>query len=229
VDRPRRRSCSCWGPTALSLYAKHRLDHRYEAYQRHPNRNLARGLETARLLLDSLGLVHVRVERAPGRLSDHYDPHSQTLRLSTETANGRSIAASGVVAHEVGHAHQDAAGYPLLELQQRLAVDLAPIARASGWLLLGGVLFGFLPLVVLAGVDIGSALLVGVLSIPLERDASRRAVHLLRESGLADEINLAGVKDVLDAAAFTYLAGVAHRAATFLLFVGLVHWLGLQV
>lgn len=213
-------------PVALSWYARSRMMNRFEVYQARANRYFASGLEAARVLLARLGLDNVRVERAQGRLADHYDPSTKVLRFSPEVAAGRSIAAVGIVAHEIGHAHQDATGYPLLMLQQRVALYVAPLAQWSGWFLLGGVLFGLPELVVLAGVGMGGAVLVGALSVPVERDASRRAIVSLRETGIADEIDLAGVREVLSAASFTYLAGLAQHVSLFLAFLGLIQFLG---
>ncbi len=214
-------------PLGLSWYARSRMMHRFEVYHARGNRYFASGLEAARLLLARLGLANVTVERAHGRLADHYDPWTNTLRFSPEVAAGRSIASVGIVAHEIGHAHQDATGYPLLKLQQRVALYVSPLTRWSGWFLLAGVLFTVPSLVILAGIGMGGAVLVGALSIPVERDASRRAVVALRETGIADEIDLAGVREVLSAASFTYLAGLAQQASLFLAFLGLIQFLGL--
>lgn len=216
-------------PLALTWYARSRLSQRYNRYQQRANRRFASGLDAARYLLDRLGLRHVGIERAHGRLADHYDPITKVLRLSPEVAGRRSIAAIGIVAHEVGHAHQDATGYPLLALQQRLSLYIAPFARAAGWLALGGIVFGVSSLVLLAGIGVGGAVLVGLVSLPVERDASRRAVAALRRTGLADEIDVEGVREVLSAAAFTYLAGLAQRVGLFLAFLGLIEFFGLHV
>jgi Zn-dependent membrane protease YugP len=214
-------------PLGLALYANHRLEERFERFHAQPNRHVASGVEAAEVLLDRLGLRGVRVERAHGRLADHYDPLARVLRLSPEVARGRSIAAVGTVAHEVGHAHQDATGYPLLALQQRVALYVAPLARFSGWFLVAGLLFGLPVLVVLAGGGLAGAALVGALSVPVERDASRRAVAALAQTGLADEVDLAGVRTVLSAAALTYLVGLAQRVCLFLALLGLIQWFGL--
>jgi Zn-dependent membrane protease YugP len=214
-------------PLGLALYANHRLEVRFQRFHARPNRHFASGLEAAEVLLERRGLHGVRVERARGRLADHYDPLAGVLRLSPDVASGRSIAAIGIVAHEVGHADQDATGYPLLALQQRVALYVAPLARFSGWFLLAGLLLGLPVLVVLAGGGLAGAALVGGLSLPVERDASRRAMAVLAETGLADAVDLAGVREVPDAAALTYLVGLAQRVCLFLAFLGLIQWFGL--
>lgn len=216
-------------PLLVAWIAHRRLEERYELFARQPNRHFASGLEAARILLRRLGLVHVGLERAHGRLADHYDPRTRVLRLSPEVARGRSIASIGIVAHEVGHAHQDATGYPLLTLQQVVALYVSPFVRWGGWLLLGGVVFEATSLIWLAGIGFGGAALAGLLSVPVEQDASRRAVQALHETGLADRIDLEGVKEVLSAAAFTYLVGLAQRVSMFLAFLGVIQYLGLHV
>lgn len=216
-------------PLAVGWVARNRLERRYEVYSRQPNRHFASGIETARVLLHRLGLDHVGVERARGRLSDHFDPFTKVLRLSPEVAKGRSIAAIGIVAHEVGHAHQDATGYPLLALQQQLALWAAPFVRWGGWFLLAGVVFELSTLIWLAGIGFAGAALGGLLSVPVERDASRRAMRALAKTGLADRVDLGGVREVLSAAAFTYLAGLLQRVGVFLAFLGLIEYAGFHV
>lgn len=216
-------------PLLVGWVARTRLAHRYELYSRQPNRHFADGLATARHLLTRLGLTHVGIERVRGRLADHYDPLAKVLRLSPEVAAGRSIASIGIVAHEVGHAHQDATGYPLLGLQQKIALYAGPFIRWGGWFLIGGIVFGLPSLVWLAGIGFAAAALAGLLSVPVERDASRRAMEALRRTGLADEIDLAGVREVLSAAAFTYLAGLLQRVGLFLAFLGLIEYFDLHL
>lgn len=213
-------------PFVVAWVAHRRVLRRFEAYDGQPNRFFASGFEAARVLVRRLGLRGVRVELARGRLADHYDPRGRVLRFSPEVAEGRSVASIGIVAHEVGHAHQDATGYPLLRLQQRLALYVEPWARWSGWFLVGGVLLGEVALVALAGVGLAGAVLVGALSVPVERDASRRAILALRETGIADELDLVGVGEVLSAASFTYLAGLAQKVGLFVAFLAVLQLLG---
>jgi Zn-dependent membrane protease YugP len=160
-----------FAPLALAWWARRRLEHRYQAYTE-PDRHLASGLETAEVLLGRPGLGHVGVERARGRLSDHVDPLSKVLGLSPEVAAGRSIASIGIVAHEVGHAHHDATGYPLLALQQRITLSAAPFIRWGGWFPIGGLVFEATALVGLAGIGFGATALAGLLSVPVECEAA---------------------------------------------------------
>jgi hypothetical protein len=114
----------------LAFYAQWRVSSAFNRYSRKPNRRGITGYEAARILLRSVGLDHVRVEEASGRLSDHYDPGKNVLRLSKGVAQQPSVASLGIVAHEVGHAMQDAAGYTPL----RVRSGLVPVVRIGSWL-----------------------------------------------------------------------------------------------
>ena len=105
---------------ALSMWAQWRVKSTYQKYSQVPNQQHIPGARAARLLLDSAGLSHIAVEHVPGELSDHYDPSSKTLRLSDGVINNASVAALGIVAHECGHAVQDAKGYALMRARSAM-------------------------------------------------------------------------------------------------------------
>lgn len=207
----------------LAFYAQFKVQTAYRKYLRVRNQRGLTGLEAARYLLSANGLGHVSVEGTRGYLSDHYDPRSKTLRLSRQVAHSASVAALGIVAHEVGHATQDAQQYVPL----RLRSSLVPVVNFGSWL--GPVLF-FIGLLMnsfrLAGLGVlffAGAAVFALITLPVELNASRRAMQMLTASGLVVSSNEAkGVKRVLDAAALTYVAALAQAISTLLYYVFLL-------
>ena len=207
----------------LAFYAQFRVQSAYRKYSQKSNWRGISGLEVARYLLSSVGLNHVRVEGTPGQLTDHYDPRSGTLRLSSQAARSRSVAALGIVAHEVGHAMQDAQAYAPL----RWRTGLVPAVNIGSWL--GPILFliGFLmraPSLAWVGVLFfaGSAVFA-LVTLPVELNASGRALQMLRTAGLVTGgQEMEGVKSVLNAAALTYVAALAQALSTLLYYVFLL-------
>jgi hypothetical protein len=210
----------------LAFYAQWRVSSAFNRYSRKPNRRGITGYEAARILLRSVGLDHVRVEEASGRLSDHYDPGKNVLRLSKGVAQQPSVASLGIVAHEVGHAMQDAAGYTPL----RVRSGLVPVVRIGSWLgpliffagfflsgLTGSTLIAWLGLFLFGG-----TLVFALITLPVEFNASKRAQQLLRTYHLADGQELQETKKVLDAAALTYVASLAQALSTMLYYVFLL-------
>ena len=159
-----------------------------------------------RTLLDKFGLHNVRIERVSGNLTDHYDPRSKTLRLSDSVGGSSSIAAIGVAAHEVGHAVQDSSGYAPLKLRNSL-VPVASLGSNMGILLfILGIPLGMGPLVTLGIILFSCAVLFQIVTLPVEFDASKRALALLSETGTLTSAELSGARSVLSAAALTYIA-----------------------
>ncbi len=206
----------------LGFYAQFKVQWAYNKYLRVPNRRGLSGLEAARYLLAASGLGYVSVEGTPGHLSDHYDPRTKTLRLSPQVARSPSVAALGIVAHEVGHAMQEAQGYVPL----RLRSGLVPLVNFGSWM--GPILF-FLGLMLsyqgalqlgyrlawMGVLGFAAAAVFALVTLPVEFDASRRALQMLQASGLVvDRRELAGAKSVLDAAALTYVAALAQAIST---------------
>ncbi len=197
----------------LGLYAQAKVQAAYQRWLQAPARWT--GLEAARRLLQTAGLYEVRLEGVPSHLTDHYDPTTKTLRLSESVAGVPSVASVAVTAHEVGHALQDAEGYWGL----RARAALVPAVNFGSWL--GPVLFlvGFVlrsPSLVWAGVlFFAAAAVFALVTLPVELDASRRALRLLEGSGLlGTEAERAGAKEVLWAAALTYVAALAQALST---------------
>lgn len=210
----------------LALYAQMRVKATYNRYSRKPNQRGLNGYEASRVLLRSAGLDHVRVEQVSGQLSDNYDPGKNILRLSQGVAQNPSVASLGIVAHEVGHAMQDAAGYTPL----RVRSGLVPAVRIGSWLgpiiffagfflsgLIGSTAIAWFGLFLFAG-----TVIFALLTLPVEFNASKRALQLLGAYQLADGQELQEVKQVLDAAALTYVAAVAQALSTMLYYVFLL-------
>lgn len=179
------------------------------------------GAQVARRLLDRAGLSDVAIEEIPGELSDHYDPRSRVLRLSSPVARGDSVAAAGVAAHEAGHAMQHATRYAPLAFRN----GLVPVANfGSGLgpvLIILGFFMRFSGLVTLGIVLFAGAVLFQLITLPVELNASRRAVAVLAESGEVSRTEEGPVRTVLTAAALTYLAAALSAILTLLYFVGL--------
>jgi uncharacterized protein len=172
------------------------------------------GAAAARYILDSAGLSQIPIEETHGQLSDHYDPQSKVVRLSSEVYHTRSLAAVGIAAHEVGHALQDAKNYAPLVFRN-LAVPAATFGPglAMVMLILGGVLWSK-PLIILGLIAFGSTVVFQLINLPVEFDASARAKRYLNEMQIVDQRGAAVVNDVLSAAAWTYVAGTLQAILT---------------
>jgi len=198
----------------LMFWAQSRVQGTFNEYSRYRARLGMPGAEVARRILDRHGLHQVAVEVVPGVLSDHYDPSAKAVRLSEGNYYSNSIAAVAVAAHEVGHALQDANGYALMNVRAALA-PVAGIGSTVGpWLVLGGLLFniggGFL-------VNLGillflGALLFHVVTLPVEFDASHRALAIVDRLGILQGEERDGARKVLTAAAWTYVATTLYAA-----------------
>ena len=184
-----------------------------------PNKLGHSGEAVARYILDSNNLQHVNMEISEGQLSDHYIPSQDLLRLSESINNDTSVASIAVAAHECGHAIQDGTGYSLLKLKAVL-MPLAAIGNQFG--IVGIVVGGMLGSSFM--IDAGMVMLftgVGIqlLTLPIEIDASKRALKELTRLNLVDQADYDGAKSMLTAAAFTYLAGAATSSAYLAVFI----------
>ena len=195
----------------LSLWAQGRVNSAFRKYGRVRSRTGMTGAEAARRLLNSQGIYDVTIEHISGSLTDHYDPRSKVLRLSDAVYGSDSVAAVSVAAHECGHAMQDNEDYAPLRFRSAL-VPVANFGSQLSWpLILIGVVFGGLgsPLVQIGILMFTLAVLFQLVTLPVEFNASGRAIKLLDSQGilLAEEVN--GTKKVLSAAALTYVAAAA--------------------
>ena len=164
--------------------------------------------EVARRILDENGLQHVQVERVPGSLSDHFDPRSNVVRLSDSTYGNSSVGAIGVAAHEVGHAIQYAAGYFPIKIRQAII----PVTQIGSAVAIPLAIFGIImswDVLIAVGIVLFFAVVVfQLITLPVEYNASRRAVRTLQARNILDDAELTGAKRVLNAAALTYVAAL---------------------
>ena len=213
-------------PFAFMLYAQAKVSSAFKKYSKIANSQRVTGAEAARTLLRANGLNNVKVEGVKGRLGDHYDPRKKVLRLSPAVANTPSVAALGIVAHEVGHAVQDQVGYAFL----RFRTSLVPAASLGSNLGFVFVILGFLihlfsgsefgSYAVLAGIFLFSlAVLFSLITLPLEFDASNRARLMMRSTGMVSVQEYRGASAVLAAAAMTYVAATLQAVAQLFYFV----------
>lgn len=203
----------------LALYGQVRVRSAYGKYVGEPNARGLSGAQAARRLLDAAGLTHVPIEEVPGELGDHYDPRRQVLRLSPQVFSSPSVAALGIAAHEVGHAVQDHTGYTPMRVRAGL-VPFANIGSSLVWvLLLLGFLLQIAGLVWLGVFLFASVVLFTLVTLPVEYNASSRALQMLRTSGMVSTWDFQGTKAVLDAAALTYVAALFSAIGQLLYFV----------
>lgn len=206
-----------WDPTMiivipavlLALYAQLRVQSTYAQYSQVPIGNGMTGAQVAGEILRRNGLSGVEIERVDGTLSDHYDPRTRVLSLSSDVHDGRSVASAGVAAHETGHAIQHAREYAPLALRSAMV----PTVQFGSWLAWPIFILGFLfhsGAMIQLGILVFTAFVAfTVVTLPVEFDASARAMRALREEGLVTADELRGVRSVLTAAALTYVAAAA--------------------
>ena len=204
----------------LSLVAQGLVKSSFSKYSKVGNRRGITGAEAARRILDSSGLSNVRIEAAQGRgLSDHYDPRTKVLRLSPDVYGKASLASVGVAAHEAGHALQDSRGYTPLKLRSAL-VPAAQLGSTLAWpLLFLGMFLGVMGMVKLGVIFFSGAVLFQVVTLPVEFNASARAMRALEGVGILSGDELSGARRVLSAAALTYVAAAVTAVLQLLYFL----------
>ncbi|MGE6376538.1 zinc metallopeptidase [Peribacillus muralis] len=190
----------------IPIYAQMKVKSTYKKYSQVPASSGMSGAETARAILDQNGLFNVRVEETPGMLSDHYDPRDKTVRLSTDNYHGHSVAGVAVAAHEVGHAIQDKEAYAFLRFRHAL-VPVANFGSNISWILILVGMLAHIPQLLLAGiVFMAAAVVFQVITLPVEFNASSRAMDQLVSVGVIRNDEERETKKVLSAAAMTYVA-----------------------
>ena len=198
----------------LAMWAQWRVHSAYAAASQEPAP--IPGAAAARHILDSAGATDVAIEQVPGKLSDHYDPRAKVLRLSPEVYGQRSLAAVGIAAHEAGHALQDAQGYALMSIRNA-AVGIANIGSGFGViLLLIGLGIGLSQLAWLGILLFGGTVFFQLVNLPVEFDASNRAKAQLVSLGIVPQAEMRAVNNVLNAAAWTYVAATLQSLLTLL-------------
>lgn len=205
----------------VSMLVQAYLSNTYGRFSKIRNARNLSGADVARLILDENGLSHVPVERVPGQLTDHYDPLKKVVRLSETNYDVPSLAAAAVAAHEVGHAIQDKIGYPALVLRARMLPALQLGANFGPLLILGGLFLNVAGLFWVGIIAFAGAVLFHLVTLPVEFDASRRALASLYQRGYLAGNEVGGARSVLTAAALTYVAAFAIALAQLVYFLGM--------
>ena len=205
----------------FTLYAQSKVKSAYSKYLRVPVRRGITGYQAARMILDKNGMSHVPIEITSGTLTDHYDPSRDVMRLSNDVYNGATIASVSIAAHESGHALQDGASYGFLKFRNTIAPVVSLVSTAATPLLLIGLIiiwqgnFTTGNFVFNLGIIFFCAvILFHTVTLPVEFNASKRAVRQLVDLNIIDEAEVRGAKKVLSAAAMTYVAALATALAT---------------
>ena len=214
----------------MSMLVSNQLKSKFKKYSQTQLRNGMSGAEIAQKMLADNGIFDVKVISTPGKLTDHYNPKDKTVNLSEAVYNQRNAAAAAVAAHEVGHAVQHAKAYSYLSMRSQLVPIVSVTSKFSQWLVIGGLILsaasgatsiGFY--IAIAGlVCMGFATLFSFITLPVEYDASNRALAWLKNKNMVSQEEYAGSKDALKWAARTYLVAALGSLAM------LLYW-GLQI
>lgn len=193
----------------LSLAASAKLKSTFAVYRGRRSASGLTGAEAARRILNAAGITDVQIVPVSGSLTDHYDPRSKTVRLSEDIYGQTSLAAVGVTAHECGHAIQHHIDYAPLSIRSAL-VPVANFGSTLSWpLFFAGLIFSIQPLLTLGIVLFSFAVLFQLVTLPVEFNASSRALHMLESTGILSRDENSGARKVLRAAALTYVAALA--------------------
>jgi Zn-dependent membrane protease YugP len=211
----------------LTLWAQWRVKGAYRKYSQIRNSKGMTGAQAARAVLDANGLVDVPIEQIPGQLTDHYDPRTRVLRLSQGVYGTPSIAAIGIAAHESGHAIQHARAYAWLRVRTAIVPAVSIGSNIGIIAILIGLLIGVTGLAWVGVVLFALTTVFALVTLPVEFDASSRAKQALVQVGIVDSgvsggEESKGVAEVLNAAAWTYIAGFATSLLTLLYYISLV-------
>ncbi len=194
----------------LSLFAQFKVKGAYNKWSQVRNYHNLTGLETAEQLKPRVGLENVKLTRAQGTLTDHYDPRNETLALSQGVADQPSVAAMAITAHELGHAMQDKTSYGPMRLRTAIVPLVSFGSNIGVIMVMIGVVLSLANLATIGVILFSTTALFSLVTLPVELDASKRARLMLDQTGLVvNEEERKGVKQVLDAAAWTYVAGLA--------------------
>lgn len=193
----------------ISLLASGLVQGTFNKYSKVRSMSGMTGAEAAQRILNSSGIYDVRIQRVAGNLTDHYDPRNKTLNLSETVYGSSSVAAIGVAAHECGHAVQHNVGYLPITIRGAL-VPVANFGSGLSWIfIIGGIILSMKPLILTGIVFFSLAVLFQLVTLPVEINASRRAVRILDTTGMLGHEELGITKKVLSAAALTYVASAA--------------------
>lgn len=196
----------------IATFAQFKVQSTFKKYASVMSRRGKTAAGITRKILDENGLTHIAIERVSGNLTDHFDPRANVIRLSDSVHDSTSVASIGVAAHEAGHAVQHATGYTPIRLRNAVL----PVANLGSKLAVPAILLGLLmslePLVTIGIILFSALVLFQLVTLPVEFNASRRALATLKEKYILDDTELAGSKKVLSAAAMTYVAATLVSA-----------------
>lgn len=200
----------------ISLIAQFKVTTTFNKYSSVFNKKGYTGATVARLILDANGLHNIAIERVSGNLSDHYDPKAKVVRLSDSTYNSNSVGAIGVAAHEVGHAVQHSVGYFPIKVRSAI-IPITQFGSSLSWpLVLLGIVLGMDPLINVGIILFCAVVLFQLVTLPVEFNASTRAIKTLKDESILDRDELKGAGKVLSAAAMTYVAALIVAFANLL-------------
>ncbi|AXF57816.1 zinc metallopeptidase [Salicibibacter kimchii] len=191
----------------IPIYAQTRVKSTYNKYSQIGNSTGMTGAQVATKIMQDNGIYDVNVEPVKGTLTDHYDPRSKTVRLSEDNYYGTSLAGTSVAAHEVGHVIQDAEDYSFMRLRSKLVPVASFGSNSAIFLIIGGMLLQFSGLMLVGIFAMAAAVLFQLVTLPVEFNASNRAMTQLVSSGVIRNDEEKESKKVLNAAALTYVAG----------------------
>jgi len=205
----------------LSVLVSSILKSKFKKYAKIPTQGYLTGKEVAEKMLHEHGIYNVEVVSVRGQLTDHYNPLTRTINLSHDVYLGNSVAAAAVAAHETGHALQHAEAYSMLNLRSKLVPVVSFASRWVQWVLLAGiVLVNSFPQLLLAGIILfATTTLFSIVTLPVEINASKRALKWLQTAQITNDGNHRYAKDALQWAATTYFIGAISSLATLLYFV----------
>ena len=206
---------------AISIISYHSLQNKFSIYSQEPLDVPLTGRDVAAKMLHDNGVTNVNVTSVNGQLTDHYNPANGTVNLSDVVFSVNSVASAAVAAHECGHALQHAQGYAPLKLRTKLVPVVSFASNWVTWVLLAGILLiETFPIVLEVGVGLFAlTTLFSFITLPVEVDASRRAIAWLQSSGITQGIKTEHAKDALHAAAYTYVVAALSSLATLMYYV----------
>lgn len=209
------------GVAVVSWLVQMNLQHKFKKYSKLPTMNGMTGADVALKMLHDNGIYDVTVTHTPGQLTDHYNPANKTVNLSDGVYEGRSIMAAAVAAHECGHAVQHARAYAPLTMRSKLVPVVQFSSSIMSWILLAGILtINTFPQLLLAGIILfATTTLFSFITLPVEINASRRALVWLNNSGVTNAYNHAQAEDALRSAAYTYVVAALGSLATLIYYV----------
>jgi Zn-dependent membrane protease YugP len=206
----------------LTLWAQNKVKGTYRRYSQIPSTMGMTGAQVAQTILTKMGVSGVSVEPIAGELTDHYDPSAKAVRLSQGIYNSKSLAAAAVAAHECGHVLQDVDNYQFMNVRAALVPAVNLGSRLGPILIVAGLVLNFVGLAWLGIIFFAAVLLFHVVTLPVEFDASRRALRLIDEYGILQGEENKGARAVLQAAAFTYVATAFYALLNLLYYVFLL-------